>query len=200
MGRKVEKKSKDGKLTFKAEFVGKVPPISDKDPGKTIFLRELDPDRLKTMTSVSGCAWAVVPLAELSKQYGDKVWEIGKDAMKNFAYKRAMQTLKAQKVDVTDARALGRWMDFEDNILGIEGEYVVYTKKKAVRRQFNCPWADMITANHAEGLCTYMMGGYMLGVREAMIELGAKLKDLPSKIPMITLGDPYCELIWELKD
>lgn len=200
MGRKIERKSPDGKLTFRAEYVDKVPPISDADNGKTIYLRDIPGDRLKLMTSISGCVWSVIPMAALSKEYGDRVWEIGKEAMRKFAYARAMQTLKEQNVDLTDARALGRWMDFEDNILGIEGEYVVYSKKKAVRHQFFCPWAGMIEGNDAVGLCSYMMMGYMEGVRQAMKDLGAKLKDLPSHFSCLTMGDPYCELIWELED
>lgn len=200
MGRKVETKSKDGKLTFKAEYVDKVPPISDADDGKTIYLRELPADRLKNMTSISGCAWSAAPMAAVAKEFGDKAWEVGKEAMKKFAYERAKTTLKQQNVDLTDARAIGRWMDFEDNILGIEGEYTEYSKKKAVRLQFHCPWAQMITDHNAVGLCTYMMAGYMEGVRDAMKELGAKLKDLPPRFPCLTKGDPYCELIWELED
>ena len=200
MGRRIEHKSKDGTLTFRAEYVDVLPPISDADDGKVIYLKDIPLDRLKLMASISGCVWVAVPMSALAKVYGDKVWEIGKEAMKRFAYQRSLQTLREQKVDLSDARAIGRWMDFEDNILGIEGEYVVYTRKKAVRRQFYCPWAETIMANNAQGICTHMMMGYMEGVRQAMKELGAKLKDLPPGFKCLTLGDPYCELVWELED
>ena len=42
------------------------------------------------------------------------------------------------------------------------------------------------------------MANYMEGVRDAIKEAGAKLKDL-DRIPMLTTGDPYCELVWDLE-
>jgi len=200
MSKVVEKKSKDGTLNFRAEYVdGELPPITDTSDGKTIYLRDLPFDRLLNMARVSGCAWSAAPIAKIAQKFGDEAWDVAAEAMREFALNRSRQTLKRANIDINDARTLGRFMDFEDNIFGIEGEYVEYTKKKAVRRQFHCPWADMIVANNAVPLCTKMMTGYMEGVRDAMKEAGAKLKDL-GHIPMLTTGDPYCELVWELED
>lgn len=98
------------------------------------------------------------------------------------------------KIDPTDARSVGRILDLEDSTVGVKGEWVETGKKRAVKREFTCPFGAALSL--CPDFCTRLISEVERGTFDA---IGAKVKDF-NITKLISKGDPYCEAVIELED
>jgi len=192
MARRVEKKYQHG--THIAEFVEEIPPLGE--DRKTIFLPDTDIDKaiaLGGRTLGIMLASIVQPLAD---KFGDEVWEVAKQAMYQVGRRRAASLARLMKInDLKDARCLGRIMDIEDNNSGVKGEWVETGKRKAVKREYECPLVCP-QLEQCPQVCSILLEAMEEGTFD---ELGVKVKK-PLITKVIASGDPYCEVAVELEE
>jgi hypothetical protein len=130
----------------------------------------------------------------LATRYGDEVWEVAGKTMYDIGYQRGMQFAETMKIDPGDARSVGRIFDLEDSAVGVRGEWVETSKKRAVKREFYCPFGT--TLSLCPEICTRLFSAVERGTFDA---IGAKVKDFRIA-KLIPKGDPYCEAVIELED
>ena len=95
--------------------------------------------------------------------------------------------------DIKDARCVGRIFDLEDNGLGIRGEWVETGKRRAVKREYECPLVRPAKK------CPQVYRLFEAMERGTLDALGVKCKK-PVLTKLMPLGDPYCEVTVELED
>lgn len=192
MARRVEKKYEQG--THIAEFVDEIPLLAQ--DRKTIFLPDTDIDKAialggRTLGIMLGSIMR--PLAE---KFGDEVWEVAKQAMYQVGRRRAASLARLMKInDLKDARCLGRIMDIEDNNSGVKGEWIETGKKKAVKREYECPLVCP-QLEQCPQVCSLLLEAMEEGTFD---ELGVRVKK-PLITKVIPSGDPYCEVTVELEE
>ena len=202
MARVGEIMSADGAVAMKVVYVDPLPPL-DKD-GKTVYVKELTPEKWVAMGQRFGAAWVGTSLKAVAEKFGKEVWEIAAKAMEQAVYEHtlpvAKKLIKSGELDVTDARSIGRLLDFEDAGLGTVSEWVETGKKRAAKRHYYCSWADTVAAVGAVEVCTYMMMGAMDGFYKALREVGARLKDRRRNTCPLSMPCGSCVINIELED
>ena len=96
----------------------------------------------------------------LAAKYGDEVWEMAGKIMYDIGYQRGAEFAKTMKIDPTDARSVGRIFDLEDSTIGVKGEWVETGKKRAVKREFYCPFGATLAL--CPEICTRLFNGRSL--------------------------------------
>ncbi len=133
-------------------------------------------------------------MSTLVARFGEEVWEATEEVMYNIGYQRGLEFASTMKIDITDARSIGRIMDLEDSSTGVKGEWVETGKKRAVKHEFFCPFGE--TAALCPEICTRLFAAVERGTFDA---IGAKVKDFQIR-KLMPKGDPYCEALIELED
>lgn len=191
MSRVVEEQFEHG--TYRAEFVEVMESVGD--DRKTIFLPDLPMEQLRHFTANGLGRILAATIKPIREKYGEEGLELIRKELYEVGRQRALAMGKYMKVDPKDARSLARIIDFEDNYLGIKGEWVIYEKNRAMKREYYCPLADPL--NGCPEGC-YVLEELERGTFDA---LGAKVKrgkQFFNKV--LTAGDPYCEGYFELED
>lgn len=197
MGRNIVEKYEHG--VFACEWVDEVPPLG-KDR-KTVFapemplgkaLHQLEEVAHRARSDMTGLL--AVVMTALAARYGDEVWEVVGKAMYDVGYGRGKEVAQTMKIDPEDARSVGRIFDLEDSSMGIKGEWVESGKKRAVKREYFCPFSTTVALRPE--ICTRLFDAVERGTFDA---IGAKVKDFHFG-KLLPKGDPYCEVILELKD
>ena len=196
MGRNVVEKHDHGK--FICEWVDEVPPLGE--DRKTIFVPDTPQGKLVSqLEEVVSQARAdmfgllAVVMSTLATKYGDEVWEVASKTMYDIGYQRGQEFSQTMKIDPTDARSVGRIFDLEDTGVGIKGEWVETGKKRAVKREFYCPFGAM--AMVCPEVCTRLFDSVEKGTFDAI-----GIKGKISYVKLMPKGDPYCEVVLELED
>ncbi len=114
--------------------------------------------------------------------------------MYDLGYARGQSVAQTMKIDPEDARSVGRIFDLEDSGIGIKGEWVETGKKRAVKREYYCPFAAAVSA--CPDICERLFAAIEHGTFDA---IGVRVKDFRFG-KLIPKGDPYCEVILELAD
>jgi len=135
-----------------------------------------------------------VLMSTLVARFGDEVWEVAGKTMYDIGYQRGAEFAKTMKIDLTDARSVGRIFDLEDSTIGVKGEWVETGKKRAVKHEFYCPFGATLAL--CPEICTRLFSAVEKGTFDA---IGAKVKDFHIA-KLIPKGDPYCEAVIELED
>lgn len=134
-----------------------------------------------------------VLMSTLVARFGDEVWEVAGKTMYDIGYQRGAEFAKTMKIDLTDARSVGRIFDLEDSTIGVKGEWVETGKKRAVKHEFYCPFGATLAL--CPDICTRLFSAVERGTFDA---IGAKVKDFHIA-KLIPKGDPYCEAVIELE-
>lgn len=176
-----------------AEFVDEMPPLGE--DRKTIFVPDMDVVKMAETNSRTLGMFLAEILTPLAEQYGDGVWQTARKALYEVGRRRAEAMRKRMKIDdLNDARCLGRILDLEDSGGGIYGEWVEWDRKRAVKRDYECPQAKPY--GKCPQICTVLLEAMEEGTFDA---LGVRLKK-PIVTKAMTLGEPYCEVVIELED
>jgi len=192
MARRVEKKYEHG--THIAEFVDEIPPLGE--DRKTIFLPDTDIDKAIALGGRTLGIMLASIMRPLAEKFGDEVWEVAKQAMYQVGRRRAASLARLMKInDLKDARCLGRIMDIEDNNSSVKGEWIETGKKKAVKREYECPLVCP-QLEQCPQVCSLLLEAMEEGTFD---ELGVKVKK-PLITKVIPSGDPYCEVLVELEE
>jgi predicted ArsR family transcriptional regulator len=133
-------------------------------------------------------------MSALAARFGDEIWEVVGKIMYDIGHNRGMEFAATMKIDPTDARSVGRILDLEDSHVGVKGEWVETGKKRAVKRELNCPFGAALAL--CPDFCTRLISEVERGTFDV---IGAKVKDF-NITKLISKGDPYCEAIIELED
>ncbi len=119
------------------------------------------------------------------------------------------------KIDTKDVRSIGKFQEWVDDTLGVEGIWVESDVNRAVRRETWCPFAgreipyvsgagqESRVSNPGESLksdgtefCSYFMAGWLNDfVRYCNPEF-----EIAPVNRMIPKGDEFCEFIWRRKN
>ncbi len=192
MSRKVEKRFSQG--TYKAEFVGEMEPLGQ--DRRTQFIPDTPPDKIASLGGKTLGIFLSAIMNALCKRFGEEVWEIASKAMYEVGRQRAASMVRIMKIDnLGDARCLGRIMDLEDNNSGIKGDWIETGKKRAVKREYECPLAA--PCQESPKICSVLLEALEQGTFDA---LGIKLKGPAVLTKTMPAGDPYCEVALELED
>jgi hypothetical protein len=190
---------KSNKGSFICQWVDEVMPLGE--DRKTIFVpapafaklhSQLDDVVAKTMADMLGLT--AMLMSVLAAKFGDGVWEATEEVMYNIGYQRGLEFASTMKIDVNDARSIGRIMDLEDSTTGVKGEWVETGKKRAVKHEFYCPFAETVAL--CPEICTRLFAAVERGTFDA---IGAKVKHFQIR-KLMPKGDPYCEALIELED
>jgi len=190
MGRRIEEKYENG--TNIAEFVDKMEPLGE--DRKTIFLPDTPPEKLVEFGGATLGIFLAKIMNAFEAKFGDEVWEVAEKVAYDIGCSRAAGMARAMKIDLTDARSLGRIHDMENNGMGIKCEWLETGEKRAVGRIFACPLAR--PAKGSPKVCSVILEAMERGTFDA---LGVKIKK-PIITKIMPLGDPYCEVTDELED
>jgi predicted ArsR family transcriptional regulator len=192
MGRKVEMKFEQG--TYKAEFVDEMKPLGE--DRQTQFILDAPPEKLASLGGRTLGIFLSKIMNALSERFGEEVWEVAKKAIYEVGRQRAATMVRIMKIDdLKDARCLGRIMDLEDNNSGTKGEWIETGKKRAVKREYECPLAT--PCQESPKICSVLLEAMEQGTFDA---LGVKLKGPNLVTKIMPAGDPYCEVTLELED
>lgn len=197
MGRKIVEKHEQG--DFGCEWVDEIPPLGE--DRKTIFALETPMAKLVTQIEEAVAqarndmfGLMAIILSSLAAKYGDEVWDVASQTMYDIGYQRGPEFAQTMKIDPRDARSVGRIFDLEESGVGIKGEWVETGKKRAVKRDFYCPFAGV--AALCPEVCTRLFDAVERGTMDA---IGARVKDFHFA-KLLPKGDPYCEVVLELED
>ena len=191
MGRRVEERFDHG--TYTAEFVKEMEPLGE--DRKTIIIPDTAPEKLLDASAASLAIFLSRIMAAFGERWGEEAWKVAENALRGMGEARAARMAQRLKVDPNDARSIGRLFDFEDNGMGIKGEWVETGKKRAVKHELYCPLARFLQGQPE--ICMRLLGG---PIQQATFEtLGIRLKPA-AMTKLLPLGDPYCEVIVELAD
>lgn len=192
MNQKVERKSDRG--TYKAEFLEQMKPLGD--DRQTQFIPDTPPDKIASLAGRTLGIFLSSIMNALSRRFGEEVWEVAKKAMYEVGRQRAATMVRIMKIDdLKDARCLGRIMDLEDNNSGIKGEWIETGRKRAVKREYECPLA--LPCQENPKICSVLLEALEQGTFDAM---GVKLKGPKVLTKIMPAGDPYCQVTLELED
>jgi len=193
----VVEKNEHGELICR--WVDKVLPLGE--DRKTIFVPT--PGLMKLQSQLEEvvaqaraemCGLLAVLMSTLAARYGDEMWEVAGETMYDIGYQRGAEFAETMKIDPTDARSVGHIFDLEDSTVGVKGEWVETGKKRAVKREFYCPFGTTLAL--CPEICTRLFSAVERGTFDA---IGAKVKDFRIA-KLIPKGDPYCEAVIELED
>ncbi len=136
----------------------------------------------------------IYTLRSFADAHGEEVWEIAAAPLYEWGYHRGELIKKVMNIDPEDARSVGRVFDCEDTLSGIKGMWIEPGRKRAVKREFSCPAAEILC--EIPEFCSKLAYQMEIGTFENM---GVRLKklDFPK---LLTKGDPYCEVVVELED
>ena len=134
-----------------------------------------------------------IVMSTLAARYGDEIWEVASKTMYDIGYQRGKEIAQTMKIDPEDARSVGRIFNLEDSGIGIKGEWVENGKKRAVKREYFCPFSATVAV--CPEVCTRLFDAIERGTFEA---IGARVKDFHFG-KMLPKGAPYCEVILELE-
>ncbi len=195
MGKHITEKQADGE--FICEFVDEVLPLGKDRKTITVPLPPVEKlksqiDEMISHARNEGLMMAGMIMNVMTAKYGDEAWKEVEKVMYDYGYQRAKEIADGMKIDLHDARSVGRIFDLEDSQFGIKGEWVETGKKRAVKRELYCPSAGMLLCPE---ICTRIGVSTEKGTLDA---LGVKGKFSFGK--MVPKGDPYCEVILELED
>jgi len=192
MGRRIEKTYEHG--THIAEFVDEIPPLGE--DRKTIFLPDADVDKMVALGGRTLGVMLASIMRPLAEKFGDEVWEMAKQAMYQVGRRRAASLARLMKInDPKDARCLGRIMDIEDNNSGVKGEWIETGKKRAVKREYECPLVCP-QLEQCPQVCSTLLEAMEEGTFD---KLGVRVKK-PLITKVIPSGNPYCEVVVELEE
>lgn len=131
-------------------------------------------------------------LPRLYGRYGER----GVKALQYVFYRvgtaRARAMRDALRIDVTDARSLGRVLDFEDAMAGVRGVWTEETRGRAIKEERYCP-ARRELASCPE-VCTSLMMAMEAGTFSAM---NARI-EVPELTKLLSRGDDCCLAVIEL--
>jgi predicted ArsR family transcriptional regulator len=205
MGRRVSKRFEHGEFT--SIQLDHVPPLGE--DRKTVFVPASPLEKLlsqvsdKTLGSQlnnlfsqirgEGFAMAAMIMRVVQEKYGEEVWDDIEKVMHAHGYQRGKEFAETMKIDPTDARSIGRIFDLEDSLYGVKGEWVEFGRRRAVKREYECPFSE--AAKLCPEMCTRAAAAVERGTFDA---IGIKGKFELSKL--MPNGDPYCEAIVEVED
>jgi predicted ArsR family transcriptional regulator len=192
MDRKVQKKFEHG--LYRAEFVDAMAPLGE--DRQTQFIPYALPEKVASLGGRTLGIFLSEIMNTLAERFGEEVWEIARKTMYEVGRQRAATLVRTMKIqDLADARCLGRIMDLEDNNSGIKGEWVETGKKRAVKREYECPLAH--PCKKSPKVCSELLEAMEQGTFDA---LGVKRKNLVLLTKIMPRGDPYCEVTIELAE
>ncbi len=90
------------------------------------------------------------------------------------------------KIDVEDARSLGRVLDYEDGLVGVKGAWVEETKGRAVKEERHCPAAVELAS--CPEVCTSLFMAMEAGT---FSKLNPRLR-VPEITRLLSRGDDCC--------
>jgi predicted ArsR family transcriptional regulator len=190
LSQKVERKFDHG--TYKAEFLEEMKPLGEER--QTQFIPDTPPDKIASLAGRTLGIFLSSIMNALSRRFGEEVWEVAKKAMYEVGRQRAPAMVRIMKIDdLKDARCLGRIMDLEDNNSGIKGEWIETGKKRAVKREYECPLA--LPCQESPKICSVLLEALEQGTFDA---IGVKLKGPAVLTKVMPAGDPYCQVTLEL--
>jgi hypothetical protein len=195
MSKHVTEKYEHGE--FIGEWVDEVPPLAD--DRKTAFvpsspMQELPSQMEDLLSQVRGemFSMSAMIMSVMADRFGEAAWEAVEKVLYDYGRSRAEEVARIMKIDPADARSVGRIFDLEDSQHGIKGEWVETGKNRAVKREYVCPLAA--GAALCPEMCTRIAAAVERGTMDA---LGVKGKLSFPKL--LSKGDPYCEVVLEVK-
>ena len=84
----------------------------------------------------------VLLVKNVAETFGDKGWEALEKSAKEFAEYR-VPAMRFLVDDPENARSLGKVFDFEDNLGGLENEWIKTDAKDAIKIETKCPPAEI---------------------------------------------------------
>jgi predicted ArsR family transcriptional regulator len=195
--KKIVEKSNKGDLI--CQWVDEVLPLGEDRktifvpmPAVTKFHSQLDDLIAQSRAEMFGLM--AILMSTLAAKFGEEVWEATEKVMYDLGYQRGKEVASTMKIDPTDARSIGRILDLEDSSTGVKGEWVETGKKRAVKHEFYCPFAEVAAV--CPDICTRLFAVLERGTFDA---IGAKVKDF-KLTKIMPKGDPYCEAVIELEE
>ncbi len=135
-------------------------------------------------------------LAVLLPALYDRYGERGVKALQFVFYQvgvdRAPAMMKALQIDPTDARSLGRVLDFEDHMVGVRGVWTEECCGRAVKEERYCPAAAELT--RCPEVCTKLMMAMEAGTFSV---INPKL-EAPELTKLLSTGDDCCLAVIEV--
>ncbi len=106
------------------------------------------------------------------------------------------------KIDIKDVRSIGKFQEWIDDTVGVEGIWVESDIHRAVRRETWCPFVgrEIPCSSESEtpdtsAFCSDFMAGW---VNDFLAYCNPEFELAPVKF-MIPKGDAFCEFVWRRK-
>ena len=162
--------------------------------GYAVGIRELEPTA-KDLLSPQWHAEAPVRLmmsrlADLLPWLYERYGERGVKALEFVFYQigedRGAAMRQALQIDPSDARSLGRILDFEDSMVGVRGVWTVETRGRAVKEERYCPAARELAK------CPQVCTSLMMAMEAGTFSVINPDLDPPEITKLLSVGDDCC--------
>ena len=142
-----------------------------------------------SITNRNMIRYPVLLVKNVAETFGDKGWKALEKAAKEFAEYR-FPLMKFLVDDPENARSLGKVFDFEDNLGGLENEWIKTDAKDAVKIETKCPASEVF--KEYPPYC----GRFLYAIARETIKLfNPKVHLEPfDKVKCIVYGDDCCEV------
>lgn len=142
-----------------------------------------------SITNRNMIRYPVLLVKNVAETFGDKGWKALEKSAKEFAEYRA-PLMRFLVDDPENARSLGNIFDFEDNLGGLENEWIKSDSKDAIKIEMKCPPAEIY--KEYPPFC----GKFLYAIANETLKLiNPKVELEPfDKVKCIVYGDDCCEV------
>ncbi len=142
-----------------------------------------------SITNRNMIRFPVLLVKNVAETFGEKGWAVLEKSAKEFAEYR-VPLMRFLVDNPENARSLGKIFDFEDNLGGLENEWIKTDAKDAVKIETKCPPAEIY--KEYPPFC----GKFLYAIaRETIKSINPRVHLEPfDKAKCIVYGDDYCEV------